>query len=280
MNEMFERTDDFLIEQVKRDANYTNQTSHFHPYYEIGYLVNGARSMTINHSLYNVERGCLIFVAKGELHKGFPNENNPSSVELINLYFHEKYLAPFYQLFGKDQLISFFSNHIIKIPVGRQEYVLDLFQKILYEYQEIDELSKELIRNYFCELISFLIRLVRKNTNSLMLPDPNNKIMEDAVKYIYYNYHKDLTLEEVAAKFNLSKSHFSKRFKSVTGFGYKEYLISVRIKEACNLLLTTNKSITEIAFLCGFNDSNYFGDAFRKANGISPHKYRKYQGLI
>ena len=41
------------------------------------------------------------------------------------------------------------------------------------------------------------------------------------------------------------------------------------------LLLETNKSITDIAFECGFNDSNYFGDAFRKAKGISPHKYRK-----
>ena len=41
------------------------------------------------------------------------------------------------------------------------------------------------------------------------------------------------------------------------------------------LLLETNKSITDIAFECGFNDSNYFGDSFRKIKGISPRKYRK-----
>ena len=50
----------------------------------------------------------------------------------------------------------------------------------------------------------------------------------------------------------------------MTGFGFKEYIINVRIKHACELLLNTNKSITTIAFECGFNDSNYFGDAFRR----------------
>ena len=280
MMNMFERTNDILIERVKRDANYNTQASHFHPYFEIGYLVHGTRCMTINHSLYNLERGHLVFIAKGELHKGFPIENKPSSVELVNLYFKEEYLETYYQLFGKERVNDLFRNHVIAIPAGRQEYIEDLFQKMLYEYNGVDELSKELLKNYFCELISFLIRFLRKNVDALSLPDRNNEIIEEAVKYIYYNYDKDLTLEEVARKFNLSKSHFSKRFKAVTGFGYKEYLINVRLKEACNLLLNTEKSITDIAFTCGFNDSNYFGDAFRKANGISPHKYRKYQGML
>lgn len=280
MKNMSNRTNDILIERVKRDANYTSQASHFHPYFEIGYLVHGTRSMTINHSLYNVEKGHLIFIAKGELHKGFPIVNKPSSVELINLYFKEDYLEPYYKLFGKSQLDDLFHNHIIAIPSGRQEYVEDLLQKMLYEYHGVDELSSDLLKNYFSELISFLIRLQRKSNHTLSLPNRNNEIIEEAVKYIYYNYDKDLTLEGVAQKFNLSKSHFSKRFKAVTGFGYKEYLVNVRLKEASNLLLNTDKSITEIAFTCGFNDSNYFGDAFRKANGISPHKYRKYQGLL
>ena len=82
-------------------------------------------------------------------------------------------------------------------------------------------------------------------------------------------------LEDVAKKFNLSRSYLSKKFKSVTGFGFKEYIINVRIQHACELLLNTNKSITDIAFECGFNDSNYFGDAFRRTKGISPNKYRK-----
>ena len=105
--------------------------------------------------------------------------------------------------------------------------------------------------------------------------DVNNRIMQEVATYIYNHYSERLILEDVAKKFNLSRSYLSKKFKSVTGFGFKEYIINVRIQHACELLLNTNKSITDIAFECGFNDSNYFGDAFRRTKGISPNKYRK-----
>lgn len=62
----------------------------------------------------------------------------------------------------------------------------------------------------------------------------------------------------------MSKSFLSKRFKTATGFGFKEYIINLRIQNACRLLLETNKSITDIAFECGFNDSNYFGGFISK----------------
>lgn len=128
--------------------------------------------------------------------------------------------------------------------------------------------------------MTFLVRCQRNSAGNILELDENDKIIAEAAEYIYFNYDKNITLEQVADKFNMSKSHFSKRFKIVTGFGYKEYLISVRIKEACDMLLNTDKTITDIAFECGFNDSNYFGDAFRKAKGVSPHKYRKNKGLI
>lgn len=280
MHVMFDRTKDFLIERVKRDAHYTTQSSHFHPYFEIGYVMYGTRSMTINHSLYHLVRGNLVFITKGELHKGLPVENAPSSVELINLYFKEDYLIPYYEIFGKKEIYRLFETHVIAIPNVRQEYVEELFQKMLYEHEGVDELSKELIHDYVNELICFLIRYQKKNQKEIIGNEGEHPLIQEAVKYIYYNYSKELSLELVAKRFNLSKSYFSKRFKAVTGFGFKEYLVSVRLKEACNLLLNTDKTITEIAFLCGFNDSNYFGDAFRKANGISPHNFRKYHGFV
>lgn len=274
------RTDDFLIERVKRDANYNKQKFHVHPYYEIGFLIKGSRNMTINHSIYKLKKGNAVFILAGELHKGYPIENNPGPIEWINVYFMEEYIEPFCEIFGKAQLLEFFKNNIIDIPIGRREYLEDLLRKMLDEYNGVDELSNQLLKSYFSELMIFLIRCNKNNGGDILDYDENNKAIADAAEYIYFNYDKDITLEEVTTKFNMSKSYFSKRFKEVTGFGYKEYLISVRLKEACNLLLNTDKSITQIAFECGFNDSNYFGDAFRKAKGVSPHKYRKNKGLI
>jgi YesN/AraC family two-component response regulator len=78
----------------------------------------------------------------------------------------------------------------------------------------------------------------------------------------------------------MSPAYCSRKFKSVTGFGFKEYLTNIRIREASRLLLTTSKSITEIAEACGFGDGNYFGDAFKKIKGVPPRVFRKMQGVV
>ena len=89
--------------------------------------------------------------------------------------------------------------------------------------------------------------------------------------YVYENFHRHITLSDTALRFHISRSYLSKKFKAVTGFGFKEYLINIRIQNACRMLLETDQSITDIALSCGFNDSNYFGDAFRHVKGISPN---------
>ena len=280
MNYNFVRTDDILIERVRRDAHYTSQPFHLHPYFEIGFFLSGNRNMTINHSIYHLRKGKAVFISTGELHKGYPNEKNPSAIEIVNLYFTDQYMEPFYQIFGKKTMLGFFETHEIEIPVGRREYLEELLQNMIDEYSKIDEMSGEMLKCYFCELMTFLVRCQRNSAGNILELDENDKIIAEAAEYIYFNYDKNITLEQVADKFNMSKSHFSKRFKIVTGFGYKEYLISVRIKEACDMLLNTDKTITDIAFECGFNDSNYFGDAFRHVKGISPNKYRKSKETI
>ena len=96
-----------------------------------------------------------------------------------------------------------------------------------------------------------------------------------ATRYIYNNFRKPLTLEEVSSVASLSPTYFSKKFKLITGMGFKEYLNYVRLKHAQTALLTTDSSITDIALEYGFNDSNYFKDLFKKVYGKSPREYRK-----
>lgn len=278
MRPMFKRTNDILIEKVRRNSDEA-QIAHFHPYYEIGYLLSGNRQMTIDHSIFSMEKGDIVIVNKEAVHKGSMSTKEGDMLEWIGLYFDERYLEPFVNVQGhviSDSLAS----GVIRIPAGRKEYIEELLNKMIYEYGKIDDMSDILLNSYFQELIGFLIRCRRGIGNETTKLNPDDELIAEAAEYIYKNYQKDITLDMLSKKYSMSKSHFSKRFKLVTGCGFKEYLISVRLKEACRRIIDTKDSITEIALDCGFSDSNYFGDAFRKVKGVSPNQYRKNRGMI
>ena len=99
--------------------------------------------------------------------------------------------------------------------------------------------------------------------------------IERALKYIALNYQQSLTLEEVAGHCNLSSTYFSRKFKLITGRTFKEHLNYIRLRQAKQMLCTTDNTVTKIAMLCGFGSSNYFKDVFKADVGISPREYRK-----
>ena len=281
MKMMSNRTNDILIEKVRRDVHSPVQMAHFHPYYEIGYLVSGTRNMTINQNIYSMEKGDIVLVNKEALHKGSNAMREKEYIEWISLYFDEQYLEPFKAILGSDIMSKCFEdNAIIKVPAKRREYVEELLSKMILEYGKIDDMSQILIKAYFSELMSFLIRYTRNQDYEPSRINPDDEYIADAAQYLFANYSKNITLDDIAYKYSMSKSSFSKKFKKLIGCGFKEYLISIRIREACKRLSGSDDSITEIALSCGFSDSNYFGDAFKKIKGVSPNQYRKNKGMV
>lgn len=274
MEKLFDMPTDFKVYKVKRDASQKIQEPHIHPYYEIFYLINGDCTFFLNHNIYQLNRGDLVIVPKGEIHNATYPELGTS--ERYVACFRESNLSWLEEFIGKDMLSETIEGGVISIPERRREYVESLMAKMVFENDGPDMLSPAFIKTGLVELFLFIIRCQRFEQNVIKEIDVDNQLMQEIATYIYQNYDKSLTLVGMSEKFNISRSYLSKKFKVVTGFGFKEYVVNVRIKNACRLLLETNKSITDIAFECGFNDSNYFGDAFRHVKGMSPNKYRKY----
>ena len=88
-------------------------------------------------------------------------------------------------------------------------------------------------------------------------------------------YHTNISLEDLCAHFGRSRSHISHLFKKASGKSIREYCNSLKLADAKKMLEETERSITEIAFDTGFNDTAYFINLFRKSYGITPLKYRK-----
>ena len=88
--------------------------------------------------------------------------------------------------------------------------------------------------------------------------------------------HRHVVLETILAdELHISPTHLSRLFRQYTGFSPYDYVIAVRISKAKEYLLTTDKSITDIAYLTGFNSQANFIYCFKNHEGMSPGKFRK-----
>ena len=96
-----------------------------------------------------------------------------------------------------------------------------------------------------------------------------------AARYISEHYSQDITTRDVADAVGFSPNYLSRKFRISAGIGLHEYLVFVRLQHAAQELLSTADSVTEIALRCGFSDSNYFKDSFKKKYGVTPRYYRK-----
>lgn len=100
-------------------------------------------------------------------------------------------------------------------------------------------------------------------------------IVDEAKNYILSNFHKDISLDEVSRLTKISPYYFSKVFKDETGQNFIEYLTSIRVERAKELLGNSKLSIKEICAQSGYSDPNYFSRLFKKCVGVTPTEYRE-----
>lgn len=266
------RTDSIFVERIVRPPKFQMKSDHVHAYFEIYYLLDGTRKCFINHSFYTLHPHDMILIRGGDLHH--TSYITDCSHERIVIYFDEFILDRLYETYGRELILSCFDYPKCSIPTEDREYLIELLTSMSSQQKIMDDYSSTIMQNRLEELILYLLRL-QKSTHHESDEPANTSDITTAARYICENFEHELTLESVAQKANMSPTYFSKKFKTMTGFGFKEYLNTIRLKEAARRLKDTNEPITEIALQCGFNDSNYFGDIFKKVYGISPRAFRK-----
>lgn len=115
--------------------------------------------------------------------------------------------------------------------------------------------------------------------SALYVPDESflisNQSFKNILDYINKHYSENLQLKELASKFYLNASYCCELFKKTTGKKFSEYLIDLRLKKACELLLDTDLTIQEISILTGYSDYYYFNRGFKKNFGVTPAQYKK-----
>jgi len=128
----------------------------------------------------------------------------------------------------------------------------------------------ENLREQVCSILARALAVRDSQANNR-----HAKLIEEAKKYIDQHYmESELSLNDIAIQINLSSSHFSSVFAQETGQTFKDYLTTIRIQKAKELLLTTTLRSGDISYEVGYNDPHYFSFVFKKNTGFSPSEFR------
>ncbi len=236
-------------------------THHYHRCYEIYYFINGECKYFIDGCTYSLIPGDLILIPENVIHRTLYTAS------------YERKLLNFTSHFIPESLAGDLSRlpYLFRNPSATKE-VNRIFDTIEKEYTCMDEYSEEML----VSLVKSLFVLIARNENKAIQGIGNSAFVAETVRRISEGFHTDITLNTVAESFSVSPEHLSRTFKKETGFGFNEYLTLVRLQKAEQFLEEGKlKTVSEIAYACGFNDSNYFSDRFKKTHGISPLKFRQ-----
>lgn len=99
--------------------------------------------------------------------------------------------------------------------------------------------------------------------------------MDDIIQFIYTNYHRKLTVKDLAERANCSEAHFSRLFRQHTKMSPIDFLLETRLTRSRNFLKRSNLTISETALNCGFSNPSHFSSMFKRRFGISPRKYKQ-----
>lgn len=178
---------------------------------------------------------------------------------------------------GRSNLIINFSADC-EIPCGyfhAEKSTVLIVENMLYETAKRQSLYTEMLNLQLQQVMILLIRQMRDRTEKEQ--DSFGHLLANIDYYIEENLSQPISIDDFARLYNYSSSRFRHLFTERVNVSPKQYIIAKRLNKAKALLEETDKTITEIAYECGFYDSAQFSRIFKKEYHMSPLKFRKAQ---
>ena len=163
-------------------------------------------------------------------------------------------------------------GNILPVKIYK-EAIEAILSELLEEARGELELSEAAVELLFQKLLLFLYR----ERPDVMVRDEggNYDLIRNIKRKLEVNFGERITLLSLAQEYHVSPSYLSHIFKRETGYAPIDYLMASRISAAKRLLSSTEKSVKEIVFLCGFGDESNFSRMFKKRTGASPSEFRR-----
>ena len=254
-----------FFERLRRETEYLMPSAHFHKHHELYYLISGKTNYLIGNNLFVLNAGDFAFIPKGVYHQ--TASRDISNIERVLIVFDDDMIEESY----KPYLDALMENNFIRIHKDSQKAFQSIFRQIEEENEARPNGYEDMRKLYLSQLLVLLAR--HRETEDADAPTGTHAIIQNAIKYINSNLRQDLRMETLARKYSLSPGYFSVLFRKMTGSKYNEYVTLSRITYAQELLASKKICVTRVAEECGYNDSNYFSQTFKRITGMTPKKY-------
>lgn len=251
---------------------------HQHLNFEIMYVNSGSGIYSLENRSLEIQKGDLFVFSGNEQH--CITDVGEEGLHMTNLQFVPHFLCEHAPEIPSAIDINFFFHHSMqfenRIKCEYNEIAVLLFHRIRKELAENIKETPLMVKSLLIQLMILLIRHYhyqdeRRNPNQERL-----HCIHRGLEYIGHYFTDNISLHDIADAAGLSSAYFSTVFKNTVGIPLWDYINSMRIEKACQLILSEERpgNMVYVAQECGFNNTANFNKAFRKYTGMSPREYK------
>ena len=258
---------------------------HWHSELEFVEILQGAIECHIGEEIIELREGDTFFINSGVIHKyQAPKVCREKRCMFSDILFlpeiiapnssliYEKYVRPIV-LYGKPFLV-------MRQTQAWEEPVQNLYHHIVNVCLDEEDLTELRIQAGVSELWTRLFHYLYREESE---QQENKNILAQArlrkmMQFIWDHFHEKITLDDIAASANISKSAALRCFRSGMQTSPVGYLNNFRLNRAKELLLTSHSTVSEIAVSVGFDNVGYFDRVFRRTFGLTPKQFAKQGG--
>ncbi len=246
---------------------------HWHVEFELIRILQGTLRLTVDEQEFTVSAGSAVFVPAGSIHAGIPDH-----------CIYDCIVFDMNMLMNKNDSCCQLIRRVIDHEVEIQNIYPPSYDDIHKTLWHLFDAAASRTDGYQLVVMGCLYQFLgiifsRKYYNPVPDQPPRNHRrivqLKQALEYMESSYNKQVTLEEISESVNMSPKYFCRFFQEMTHRTPIDYLNYYRIERACYQLMTTDQSITEVAYNSGFNDLSYFIKTFKKYKGTTPKRYLK-----